>query len=62
MITERACMDNPTRSLSQTAPTYSVRPTVPKPRFTRSHEPHGASVDAKVLIRNLDFYYGQNRN
>jgi phosphate transport system ATP-binding protein len=61
MITERACMDNPTRSLSQTAPTYSVRPTVPKPRFTRSHEPHGASVDAKVLIRNLDFYYGQRQ-
>ena len=52
-------MDIQTRSLSPTTPALSLRPTVPQPRLTRPHEAHGTSVDAKVLVRNLDFYYGQ---
>ncbi len=54
-------MDIQPRSLSPTAPTLSLRPIVPQPRLTRPHEVHGASVDAKVLVRNLDFYYGQRQ-
>ncbi|MBK8379328.1 MAG: hypothetical protein IPL14_15780 [Nitrospira sp.] len=40
-------MDIQTRSLSPTAPTFSVRPIVPQPRLTRPQETHGTSVDAK---------------
>ncbi|MBP8117503.1 MAG: phosphate ABC transporter ATP-binding protein [Nitrospira sp.] len=38
-----------------------MRPPVPQPRLARPHEAHGTSVDAKVLVRNLDFYYGGQR-
>ena len=54
-------MDIQTRSLSPTTPALSLRPTVPQPRLTRPHVAHGTSVDAKVLVRNLDFYYGQRQ-
>ncbi len=53
-------MDLHTHSLSP-PPSFSVRPTIPQSRRVRSHEPQETSVDAKVLVRNLDFYYGQRQ-
>jgi phosphate transport system ATP-binding protein len=54
-------MDFPTHNPSPTAPALSLRPAVPSPRFSRSYAEQDTSVDAKVLIRNLDFYYGQRQ-
>jgi phosphate transport system ATP-binding protein len=54
-------MDLQTRSVSPTAQTFPVRPVVPQSRLTRPQETQGTSVDAKILVRNLDFYYGQRQ-
>ena len=51
-------MDLQTRSVSPTAQTFPVRPGVPQSRLTRPQETQGTSLDAKILVRNLDFYYG----
>ena len=51
-------------SLSSTLPTVSSRPvmpSVPQSRVLREQSHIGPSVDAKIQVRNLDFYYGERQ-
>ncbi len=51
-------------SLSSTPPTVPSRPIVPslpQSRVTRDQSQAAPSVDAKIQVRNLDFYYGERQ-
>jgi phosphate transport system ATP-binding protein len=42
-------------------PTATVRPTVSQSRLAYAMQPTTSAVNAKILVRNLDFYYGQRQ-
>ncbi|MCC2644194.1 MAG: pstB, partial [Nitrospira sp.] len=57
-------MNVPSTSLSSTSPTVTSRPVVPgfsQTRTTRDQSQSAPSVDAKIQVRNLDFYYGERQ-
>jgi phosphate transport system ATP-binding protein len=57
-------MNGPSMSLSSTPPTVTSRPIVPgfsQTRTTRDQSQPAPSVDAKIQVRNLDFYYGERQ-
>jgi len=41
-----------------TAPLVTIRPTAPQARLVRARQAMASLVDAKILVRNLSFYYG----
>ncbi|WHZ14793.1 MAG: phosphate ABC transporter, ATP-binding protein PstB [Nitrospira sp.] len=43
------------------APLVTIRPTAPQARLARGQQAMASLVDAKILVRNLDFYYGQRQ-
>lgn|SRR5574340_31960 len=51
-------MEFQSTNLTATDPIITVRPTVPQVRLACDQQPKAASVDAKMLVRNLDFSYG----
>jgi len=48
-------------NLSTTMPMATVRPIVPQSRLVSATQTMTSSVDAKMLVRSLDFYYGQRQ-
>ncbi len=51
-------------SLSSTPPIIPTRPIVPslpQSRLTRNQSQPASSVDSKIQVRNLDFYYGDRQ-
>lgn len=50
----------PSRAAS-TAPFVTIRPAIPQPGLARDQQPQTSAVSAKILVRNLDFHYGQRQ-
>ncbi|MCC2643958.1 MAG: hypothetical protein K0S45_4371, partial [Nitrospira sp.] len=42
-------------------PTATVRPTVSQSRLAYAMQPTTSALNVKILVRNLDFYYGQRQ-
>jgi phosphate transport system ATP-binding protein len=51
-------MEMQSTHLATTAPFVTVRPTVPQARLACAQQTMASLVDAKILVRNLDVYYG----
>ncbi len=47
--------------LSTTLPMVTARPPLPQSRLARDQQTQASTVDAKILVRNLDFFYGERQ-
>ncbi|WHZ21572.1 MAG: phosphate ABC transporter, ATP-binding protein PstB [Nitrospira sp.] len=54
-------MEVQSTNLTATAPLLTVRPAALQPRIARGQQTMASPVDAKILVRNLDVYYGQRQ-
>lgn len=54
-------MDVQSDRATATPPMVSLRPAMPQSRLAQTQRPIGAPVQAKILVRDLDFYYGHRQ-